>query len=282
MLVLFFSACEITEKSKTINNDEAQTLLVEAVTAFSIYSKTQDEVAKAAIDTENLLKSTEMETGEYPQITIEPFNLIDWPKTITINYGVENHLGLDGRYRRGELVITANNFAHITNAVWDINFSDFYQNDHKVEGTQSIKYKGLNANNNPEYSCVISDGIITSPTGKVFYFEQQTNREWIAGDDTHFVLTGESADLCDDEYLISGIHSGVSSDGYSYSMTADEDPLHVNVCCKWVMDGKLQIELPDNNLECAIDFRNGAETGEMCNNVAAFTIFGVTYPIIME
>ncbi|MCY1721271.1 hypothetical protein OU798_13010 [Prolixibacteraceae bacterium Z1-6] len=281
LLIIIFSACQNIEK-KTLTSGEAQTLLTEAVTAFSIYSKTQEDATKAAFESENTLKSAETNTDEYPVITIDPFNLTEWPKTITIDYGPENHLGIDGRYRRGVMLIKAHNFAEIENTVWEITFSDYYQNDHKVEGTQTIKYTGLNTSNNPEYECSIIDGVITTPAGKLFYFEQDTKREWIYGHDTHYVTTGNIEDLCDDEYLISGTHSGVSSDGYTYTMSALNDPLHVNVCCKYVMEGILSVSLPDNNLSCEIDYRPDSDVGDMCNSEAAFTIFGITYPITLN
>jgi len=261
----------------------AQTLLTEAATAYNIYAKTQEEATKTVFDVENALntKSGQIISENYPLISIVPFNLTDWPKIITIDYGPENILGVDGRYRRGVLIITANNFSNVENTEWSISFDDYYQNDYKVEGMQTIKYTGLNNSGNPEYECSIADGMVTSPAGKVFYFEQQTTREWIIGYDTHYATTGNIDDLCDDEYLISGTHSGTSSDGYSYTMSTTE-PIRLNVCCKWIMDGILTINLPDYNLNCEIDYRPDEETGEMCNNQAIFKIFGATYPFTMN
>lgn len=282
LLASLFAACDEIPINDPITANEAQTLLTEAATAYSIYAKTQNEGTKVALESENLLKSGSVKSTEFPQVDIDPLNLTEWPKTITVNYGTENYLGLDGRYRRGTMIITASNFPNIEGAIWDITFSDFYQNDHKIEGVQSIEYTGASANNNPEYECNITDGVITTPEGKVLKFEQDTKREWIAGSDTHYALSGDKNDFCDDEYLISGWHGGESSDGYTYSMTSDADPLHVNVCCNWVLDGKLEISLYDETLNCSIDYRPDSETGDMCNSQVIFSIFDVDYPISLN
>jgi hypothetical protein len=276
-LMMFFTSCEETEKG-SLDATQAQTVLTEAVTAYSIYAETQKEATKAAFDAENTLKSGQLYAVEYPQVTIEPFNATDWPKTITIDYGTENLQGQDGRYRRGVMVITASNMADVENTVWDIAYSDFYLNDYKVEGDHSVQYLGKNENNNPEYSGSIVNGKITSPEGKIFFFEQETTREMIAGQETHYVTSGNINDLCDDEYLVTGTHSGESSEGYTYTMSTEE-PLHLSVCCKWVMDGKLAVSLPGSLLNFEIDFRPDGDTGEMCNNSAAFSVFGITYPV---
>ncbi len=280
--VVLFMACDKIPTNEPISTTEAQTLLTEAATAYSIYAKTQNEGTKVAFEMDTRLKSGSLKSTEFPQVDITPENLTDWPKTITVNYGSENHLGWDGRYRRGTMIITASNWPNIENAQWDITFSDFYQNDHKIEGIQSIKYTGSNADGNPEYECHVTDGVVTTPNEKVFTFEQDTKREWIAGSDTHYVLTKDKNDFCDDEFLISGWHGGKSSDGYAYTMTSDSDPLHVNVCCPWVLDGKLTISIPNNDLSCTIDYRPDAETGDMCNGKVVFSIFGVDFPITLE
>lgn len=272
-------SCNDIEK-KTISNEEAVTLLTESVTAYNLFASTQEEAFRYSEESENSLKSASMANEDYPQITIEPFDLNIWPKTITIDYGSENIEGIDGRMRRGILIISASNFASANNATWVITFDEYYQDDYKIDGTQTVQNKGLNSSNHHEYSCKIEDGVITSPNGKEFYFEQQTNREWIAGYDTHLFLTGNTEDFCDDEYLISGTHSGISSDGYLYEMSTKQD-LHTNVCCRWIMEGILSVTLPDNDLSCEINYHPATETGELCNNQAAFTIMGEQIPITL-
>ncbi len=277
ILLALFSCKDVSKK--TMSDGEAQTLLTEAATAYSIYAGTQEEATRAGLQSEGLLnKSAKAPAPEgMPTISIDPKDLTTWPKTITVNYGPENITGLDGHERRGKMIITAQNFPDAEGAVWEIAFSDFYHDDNKVEGSQTIKYTGKNASEHPEYQCFVTEGMITTPNDKVFYFEQETTREWIAGYDTHYVLTGNLEDLCDDKYKITGSQWGTSSEGYNYRMSSAE-PLVIGVCCRWVEEGVLSVNMDDYDLNCAIDFKPSGDAGD-CNNQASFSIFGVNVPI---
>lgn len=263
-----------------MGEEEAKTLLTEAVKAYSIYSATQAEATTSVeMKMENELKSA-MAPVEYPQVSISPADLSTWPKTITINYGPENIVGADNHERRGILTILASNFPTVSGASWEITFSDFYHDDHKVDGKQTISYNGLNENDNPFYQTRIKDGVITTPNNEVFYFEQQTLREWVSGHDTHYITSGEQLDLCDDEFKITGTHSGISSDGYSYSMSTT-DPLIVSACCKWVKEGALNVNVDDSDVSCKVEFGPESSEEDSCNNKATFTIFGIAIPITL-
>ncbi len=277
---LIFTACHDIEK-KTMNGNEAQTLLTESVTASFIYSSTQEDATRAGLQIESSVKSAPESLSEYPVITVDPHDLTTWPKTITIDYGPENISSIDGHTRRGVMIVNAFNFPTVEDASWIIDFDEYYFDDYKVEGTQSVKYTGENSSGHPVYNCTLSEGVITSPDNKVFYFEQLTNREFVSGYNTHFDLTGNQEDFCDDEYKITGTHSGVSSEGYIYTMSTTE-PLLANVCCKWIMDGKLKVDMPDAELDCEIDYHPGPESGDLCNNEAVFTIFGISVPITLR
>ena len=277
--LLFFSACNDVERKK-MDEQQAQTLLTEAATAFGIYASTQEEAtSKAGFKLEAQLKNAQA-PYEYPQISISPTNPDTWPKTITIDYGSENISGIDSHERRGKLVITADNLPNVSGTTWEINFEDYYFDDNKVEGIQTIKYKGPNSSDHPVYECSVTDGVITTPNDKVFYFEQQTTKEWINGYDTHYITTGNMDDLCDDEYKITGTHNGVSSGGYSYNMSTS-DTLIVNICCRWIKEGVLSVSIDDTDFNCKIDYGPEGNEEDSCNNVATFTILGITTPITL-
>ena len=277
MLILLISACDEVDK-RTITSEEATVLVVEAATAYSIYASTQEEGTTAGFQSEDLLKSAKTTSQDYPQISIEPLDLTTWPKIITVDYGPENITGLDNHQRRGKLIITADNFPGVSGAEWEITFDDFYHDDYKVEGLQTISYNGPNASEHPVYTCSVNDGVIISPDGKRFYFEQQTLREWVNGYDTHAITSGETADFCDDEFQITGTHSGTSSDGYAYTMSTST-PLMVTNCCRWIQEGVLFIGLDDYDLSCEIDYRPESDTGDACNNLTSVTVFGETFEV---
>jgi hypothetical protein len=273
LLFLILSACKEVDQ-KTITTDEATVLVSEAATAYSIFASTQEEGTTAGFKSENMMKSAKTDADDYPNISIEPFDLETWPKTITVDYGPENVTGLDNHQRRGILLITADNFPGVTGAEWEITFDDFYQDNYKVEGVQTITYTGPNTSEHPLYTCTVSDGVITSTDDKKFYFEQQTKREWITGYDTPL-------NFCDDNYEITGTQSGKSSDGYTYTMSAST-PLVVGTCCHWIKEGILYIGLDEYDLSCEIDYRPASDTGEdTCNNLASITVFEETYEVTL-
>lgn len=280
LLILVGSACNEVDE-RIITAEEATVLVTEAATAYSIYASTQEEGTTAGFQSENMVKSAKTTSEDYPLISIEPLNLTSWPKTITVDYGPENITGLDNHQRRGKLVISADNFPSVNGAEWEITFDNFYHDNYKVEGMQTITYNGPNDSEHPVYTCTVGDGAITAPNGKKFYFEQHTQREWINGYDTHAVISGETADFCDDEYQITGTHGGKSSDGYTYSMSTST-PLIVGTCCRWIKEGVLFIGLDDNELSCEIDYRPANDTGDACNNMASITVFGETFEISLQ
>lgn len=275
LILILLTSCHDIE-TKSMDSTDAQTLLSESVIAYGIFSTTQEEATRTGLSF-SITKSAQISTDEYPQITVDPLDLT-WPKTITIDYGPENITGIDGRERRGVMIFVAQNFPNVDNATWVISFDEFYIDDYLVEGIQTVKYTGTNSSGYPEYECTVTNGRITNPDGKSFYFEQQTTREWISGYDTYYILSGDQEDLCDDNYQITGEHSGISSEGYTYTVTTKE-PLLVNACCRYIEDGKLTVELQDANVNCEIDYRPGNDTGELCNNLATFNIFGNTITI---
>lgn len=277
--ILVISACNEVDQ-RIITSAEATILVTEAATAYSIYASTQEEGTTAGFQSEVMMKSAQTTSENYPQISVDPLDLTTWPKTITVDYGPENIAGLDNHQRRGKLIISADNFPSVTGAEWEITFDDFYHDDYKVEGVQTITYNGTNASEHPVYICTVADGVITAPEGKKFYFEQQTQREWVSGYDTHAVTSGETMDFCDDEYQITGTHGGRSSDGYTYSMSTST-PLIVSPCCHWVKEGVLYIGLDDYDLSCEIDYKPAGDTGDLCNSIASVTVFEETFEITL-
>lgn len=262
-----FTACTV-EREKPPTPEETVRAMQEYIMVAKIFSDSFDEASDAGKESDEQLEGKKGPKSDFPIITIEPFDLVTWPKTITADYGTTNYLCLDGRYRRGKIVITASDFYRNEGAEYVVNFENYYQNDHKVEGTQTVTNSGRNNDGFLVYGVVITNGKITTPESKVVYFNQNSTRTWTEGESTVI-------QPCDDVYLIAGTQDGVSSDSIHYTITVPED-LNVLVCCKWVRSGILNInieELPT----ISIDY---GETN--CDNQATISFGGNTYPVNME
>lgn len=274
LFAVFFFSCEKEEQDidplKDTDTEKAANIFVEYALVQKLFSDASDESVNAAIKTEDMMLENGTEkNSQYPLITIEPsLDTLDWPKTITVNYGEENYLCNDERYRRGKIIFEMTNRYIYEGTELTVSFDNYYQDDNKVEGTKLIKNEGRNENNNLVYSVVINDGIVITPDEKEIYFEQNTTREWIEGEDTPL-------NICDDVYLINGTQTGVSSDDVSYSIIITES-LNVQVCCKWIRGGELDLDIQDFP---TITVNFGIDE---CNPDAVITILNQDISVEME
>lgn len=270
LMAIFAFSC----KEPVVNDPPPTTVETrQALTEYALVSKlfsdafTQtDDAAKYSdkqIDGGN--KGTR---ATYPIITIEPFDAVTWPKDITIDFGTVNFLCQDGRYRRGIINFETTGFYRDAGTIVTITFNNYYQNDYKVEGTQIVTNKGRNGDNNLYYTVVINNGVVTAPDSKIIHFEENTTREWVAGEST-------LVDICDDNYYITGNQSGLSSDSIAYTLTV-VNRLDVLACCKWIRGGILNVDM-EGLATISIIYGDGT-----CDENAIINILGTEYPIVMQ
>jgi hypothetical protein len=274
-----FSACETDDdddddQNTQITNEQALQVIGDYAMAQNMFAEATDEADNAARVSDDSLEnnngSRAVKDGTYPEISITPFDLETWPKTIRVDYGPTNMLCEDGRNRRGIINIVATDFYRNTGAELTTTFEDFYQNDHKVDGTRVCTNNGENTAGNLTYSLIVNDGHITTPEGKHIYYEENTEREWIAGEETLL-------NPWDDNYLITGDQSGISSDSIEYQLNVHvADPLDVLVGCKWIRAGLLDLDI-EGFPTITINYGEGT-----CDNQATATIYDVEYPFVME
>lgn len=270
---IIFSNCE---KEENVSNEEALNAIKDYATAQNMFTEVTDETDKAARISDDSVQSKKgnppeiTKSSSYPQITITPFDNTTWPKTISINYGDTNMLCKDGRERRGIINIEATDLYRNPGSQLTTTFDDFYQNDHKVMGKRILTNDGENQTGNLTYTLQVTDGHIITPEGKHIYYEETITREWIAGEST--VLNP-----WDDNYLLKGSQSGISSDSVDYTLAIHEnDPLDVMVDCKWIRGGKLNVDIASLNT-ITIDYGNGT-----CDANAIANIDGKDYSFVMK
>ncbi len=252
-------------------NEEALNTISEYALVNKLFSDAFSETDDAAKQTDEQIDGNKNGTkDDYPTITITPFDAVTWPKTVTVNYGPTDYMCQDGRNRRGIINFEITGFYREDGTVVTITFEDYYQNEHKVEGTQTVTNTGRNADNNLVYTVEINDGKVTtpSPNSKVIYYEENTTREWAEGEPT--IL-----EVCDDVYFITGTQNGISSDNILYQLTVQEQ-LNVKVCCNWIRAGLLDVDI-EGLSTLTVDYGDGE-----CDSDATVTMLGVEYPIVMQ
>ena len=214
-------------------------------------------------------KSTsESLAGACATITITPFDLVTWPKTVTVDFGSTNCLCNDGYYRSGKLIMTVTTWFRDSGCVVTIVPNNYYVNYHKIEGQKVITNMGRNSQQHLRYSVVVTNGKVTDPNGTTFRtWNSSRIHEWVSGENTW--------NPWDDEYIITGTADGTTRTNKSYSVVITS-PLNVYTGCKWIRSGELTLSV-QGNLPVIVNYG----TTPVCDNIAIVTINGVNYQINM-
>lgn len=189
------------------------------------------------------------------------------PRELTIDFGTENCLCQDGRYRRGKIIVTFTGRYRKPGTVITYGFDNYYVNDNQIDGTKIITNMGPNDNNNLYYSIEVVGVIHKANNGGTLSWNSSREREWIEG-----VFTKKRND---DVYLITGTASGIRPNNQTW-VREIVNPLRVELNCKWTVSGTMEIQ-PEGKPLRVLDFG----TGE-CDNIATVLINGVTYTIFLH
>jgi hypothetical protein len=190
-------------------------------------------------------------------------------KTITVNFGTNNCLCNDGRYRRGALAFSFTGKYRDSLTVINVTPQNYFVNDNQVTGTKSITNKGHNAANHLVYQISANIQIIKANGAGTISWQANRQREWMTGEST---MTWN-----DDIYSITGNASGTNANGNTFTSVITT-PLVRNMaigCRKHFVSGVLE-HTPSGKATRHIDFGNGA-----CDDQATVTINGVTYTITL-
>ncbi len=230
---LLFTSCKRTSEADTDTSsaeDQSQGEMV--------YDQVYKQVDESA-NTKGLQK------GAYPVIQIDTTAA---PRTMSIYYGDSNYLCNDGSYRRGTIIVSWTGRYRATGTIISISFSNFYQNDNKVEGTKTVTNNGRNAAGLLSFTVVVN-GKITCVDGLTHTWNSNRTRTWISGETTLI--------SSDDVYEISGTTNGVNRKGLTYNAVITKN-LKVDLSCEWrITSGIIEIT-PSGKAMRSIDFGNGA------------------------
>ena len=272
-LILFLIPLIIScdkDKEETIRDSDIDTMTDEAI-ASHIFNDVFAQVSIGGWLADQAIRTpvksvSAAEGGACPDITITPFNTTEWPKTVVLDFG--DQCIVDGITRAGKIIITASKRFWEKGSEWSIEFDDFYFQNHRIQGTKSVSFNGRNEDNNFNWDISVQDAVITSPAQASIQWSAERNREWIDGDHTPL-------NPANNEYLIRGTGSGISSAGIIYSTTIRE-PLNILLSCPWVRSGVLVIDAAGRP-ETEVDFGDGE-----CNSSATITVNGQSTEISLE
>tara|TARA_R110000868_G_scaffold144150_5_gene362979 strand:- start:2848 stop:3618 length:771 start_codon:yes stop_codon:yes gene_type:complete len=240
------------------------TAAIETLNEFALVNQIYQDVGNNSGDA--VLSSETSATGKSsitktdgPIITIEPLDFTTFPKTITIDYqsGV---LGQDGVTRKGVVTVVSTNWYGNKDSEHTTTFNNYYHNDYKVEGTHYVKNLGTNQDNNLKFGVTVGNGKITTKTGGTISYTENSTRTWVAGSSTPL-------NIWDDEYLLDGTQSGISSKSIEYTLTVEE-PLHFVLLPRNIKSGILNVDIGLLK-DIKLNYTN-----------STITILGVTYPLI--
>lgn len=179
---------------------------------------------------------------------------------MTIDYGSDGIVGEDSVLRKGVIKVISSGMFNMKGSTTTTIIENFYIDGYKVSGTKLQTNLGLNENYNLVFKDEIVDATITTPDGKTMRWSQTSESTWVNGGQTH--------ELEDDEYLISGSRSGIDTKGRSYQVDIVK-PLNILMSCKYIRGGQTKTTLQDAPYPILVDFGAGA-----CDNDAFLEVNG--------
>lgn len=274
--LFFICACNKSNDNKTTNNSDTET---STSLDYAFAQTTNDDAASVSSQLENdrlsgsisgsgtITSSADgVHLGSCATVSIDTTAK---PHTLTIDFGTTNCLCFDGKYRRGKILVSFTGRYRDSASMHTIAFSNYYVNNYKVEGSQTVVNEGHNANGNLSFA-IQTNSTITDTTGKQLTFTSNRTREWIAGEST----TGWH-EWSDDVYSVTGTASGTGFNGTSFNASITK-PLIIALNCPWIEQGAISFT-PNGKLTRTIDFGDGT-----CDSKATVTIAGITFPITLR
>ncbi|MEE4259031.1 MAG: hypothetical protein V2I62_04670 [Bacteroidales bacterium] len=196
------------------------------------------------------------------------------PYLLSIDFGEENCLCNDGRYRRGKILTTFTGMYREPGTVITHTLENYFVDNDQVIGTMVITNTGINEQQHMQYDVVVNGEVHKANNGRTINWTSDRIHEWIEG--------RESIEIIDDVYLISGTASGESSDNVSQGGNTKLtntwqmntiDPLRVALNCKWICAGELSVNASGWD-EAIIEYGTGD-----CDNEIFVIYNGKTYTV---
>ena len=212
------------------------------------------------------VSAAEQATG--PTITVDKKDSVNFPKTITIDYGTTGIIGKRGNILKGKIIVVVSNKMWIANSSRTITFVGFSINDNVISGSKTLTYKGLNADKNPYWTISVKDTMDRADKSTIIWNSERTR--------TRIDINNTPLIFWDDHYSIAGTSNGVNAKGIAYTMVIDTaNPLIIGGL--WPYFTKGTVTITTENKTAIIDYGNGT-----LDTKATVTVNGVTKEITLK
>ncbi len=193
-----------------------------------------------------------------------------FPRTITVDFGDNYCSAKNGRQRKGKIIITQSARRMTAGATRSISFVNYYVNDYKIEGTQSVAFNGKDDNGNYSWTWKLVGGIITTPDNVSILRDAEHTRTLVEGADTPM-------NRWDNVWKITGSASGINGNGVAYTRTIDaNNPVVRNEACRFAVKGTVTFER-EGKSNVVLDYGDGT-----CDDKATVTVDGETKDITLR
>lgn len=253
--IIGMTSCKKSE-STDVQDDDAKEVVDDSFTE-GVFDEVQDIADQAYNYQTSGLKSTTddfLRFGDCVTITLDTMVM---PRVLTVDFGEENCLCRDGKYRRGQIITTFNGRYRQPGTIITHGFNNFYVNDNHIEGNKVIENMGLNDEDKIWYTIHAEGQITMQNTGIVRNWEANRTRTWINGYNT--------ARWVDDVYVIEGTSTFSSSNGRARTREIMR-PLRCELSCDHFVSGSVKITSVSRP-EMLLDYGNGE-----CDNIATLKI----------
>lgn len=219
------------------------------------------------------LRTTATTIGSCATVTIDSVSI---PHVLTIDFGTTDCLCLDGRMRRGKIIVSYTGHYKDSGSTHTITTNNYYVSDLLVKVHKTVTNMGPNTSGQVWYNVTVNDSIVLG-TDSIISWTGTRTRTWQAGYST--------PDRTDDVYLIGGTTTLTRANGHVFVHTiSSTDPLKIALACTWIEAGTVTISsttFTGGDRVLNYTYAPSGMTPGGCDNKAQLTIGSHTYVITM-
>ena len=192
------------------------------------------------------------------------------PHIIIIRFGDVNCQCLDGRNRRGSIIISYDSIYQHKDQLHTITFDHYYVNDVQLGGSVKVTRIDTTVVGNWYYNVKVDESLTTA-SNQIIYWQGSLIRKWVRGYNT--------GDRSDNVFSISGNATITRANGHKFSVDIST-PLQFALNCDYCESGVIDVSTYTGLRQVDYSVSSGSETGS-CDNVAKLNISGHIYPLTL-